>query len=382
MATTPDPGMLSQWYDSYTQKNGGAPAQTTTPATPDATQPTQVSPGVAAAPLAGATSVPATAAPAAPQAAVTQWTPGAASTVQGQLGKVLDSNSPLMDRAATKAAQGMNSRGLLNSTMALTAGQSALYDAALPIAQQDAATFTTAGKANADAMNAASQQAAGFAQQTGLQAADIGNQQALQSNDLASRYNLAEMDVQSRANLQAADIQNQQKLQAANATLQTGLQATDLGVKQSMQEYDAALKTAMQGSDNTNKLALATMDANTKTRLADIEATYKNGLQQSQSMAATYQSMVNSITQIMLDPNLDQANKQTAINNATTMYNNTLKMQSDLSGLELGQLLNPSDITAPTGSSGAGIDAGSVNKPVETPGATSYDQNNNMSNGP
>jgi hypothetical protein len=351
MATTPDPGLLSQWYDSYTQKNPSATTQAAQTTAPDTSQVAQGA-TASASQQTGLLATPA-------QAAVTQWTPGAASTVQGQLGKVLDSGSPLLSRAETKAAQGMNQRGLLNSTMALTAGQSALYDAALPIAQQDAATFTTAGKANADAMNAASQQAAGFAQQSGLQAADIGSQQAMQSKDLASRYDLANMDVQSRQALQAADIQNQQKLQAANAALQTGLQTTDLGVKQAMQEYDAALKQSLQGSDNENKLALATLDANTKQSLAKIEAEYKNGLQQSQSMAGTYQSMVGSITSIMLDPNLDQANKQTAINNAMTLYNNTLAMQSDLSGLKLGTLLiDP--LTAPSSSQNSGVDSGSL----------------------
>jgi hypothetical protein len=51
----------------------------------------------------------------------------------------------------------MNTRGLLNSSLAVGAGQSALYDAALPIAQQDAQTFTQAGLSNQQARNTADQ---------------------------------------------------------------------------------------------------------------------------------------------------------------------------------------------------------------------------------
>jgi len=75
--------------------------------------------------------------------------------------------------------------------------------------------------------------------------------------------------------------------------------------------------------------------------LAGVEAKYKTELQGSQSMAASYQSMVDGMTRIMVSPDMDAPAKQTAINNLTTLYNNTLQMQSDVSGLELGTLLAP-----------------------------------------
>lgn len=326
----PKAGMLSDWYSSY---------MSSTPKTA--------------------------------QAAATTWQPGEDATVQGQLTKVLDAGGPLQDRAATKAAQTMNSRGLLNSSMAVTAGQSALYDAAMPIAQQDAATFGAAGqfnanaatdvsKFNAGAVNAstAAQDAAGvgsFQQQQGiqgqkeLQAADIAQQTAMQEKDLASRYDLANMDVQSRAALQAADIQNQKDLQAANAILQTGLQATDNAVKQSMQAYDLSVRQAMQGLDNDSKMAIAKLDVESRQALAEIDNKYRVQLQASQSMANSYQSMVDGITRVMVDPNMDTGTKQAAINNLTTLYNNTLAMQSDLTGLDLGTLLQPTELESVPG---------------------------------
>jgi hypothetical protein len=59
-------------------------------------------------------------------------------TAQGQLGSMLDSDSPLMKRAETKGKQFANQRGLLNSSMAAGAAQGAMIDRATPIAQQDA----------------------------------------------------------------------------------------------------------------------------------------------------------------------------------------------------------------------------------------------------
>ena len=392
MATV-DPGMLTDWYKSYME------------------------------------SQPKTTGYDAAQGDASLVKPGTDATVQGQLTGILDKGGPLMDRAATKSAQAMNGKGLLNSSIAVSAGQSALYDAALPIAQQDAKTFADAGQTNAqlgtqvslsnagfkndagkfgaDAANQAAgqqrtagiqseqtaqqnrqqtmlqttelaaqsqrqaadiqaqaaqqgrqltaqeqaqirdlqsqqtMQQAGFQQQTALQQQDLARQAEAQKADLASRYDLAHMDVASRERLQAADAANQQKLQQANAELQRGLQATDNAVKQSMQAYDAAIKQSMQGLDNQSKLQLATLDADNRTALAGIEAKYKTELQANQSMAASYQSMVDSFTRVMVSPDLDASAKQKVIGNLTTLYNNTLKMQSDVSGLELGKLLAP-----------------------------------------
>ena len=335
MAT--DPAMLQDWYKSYMAKQ------------------------------------PATAAAATTNAASTAWNPDTKSTVQGQVANITDGGGPLMQRAETKALQGANSRGLLNSSIAVSAGQSALYDAALPMAQQDANTFASAGRRNADAADtvslanagaansnaqfnansnnratseqaaagvAGAQQQAGFQQQTAIQTSDNAAAATRQAADIGSRYDLAKMDVSSRASLQQADAANQQLLQKAQATLQTNLSTQAQGVQQSMQQYDLAVKQAMHGTDNQTRLQIATLDANTQAALAETNNKYRVQLQSSQSMTASYQSMVDGISRVMVDPNMDAIAKQTAIGNLTTLYNNTLGMQSTLTGLNLGQLLS------------------------------------------
>ena len=58
--------------------------------------------------------------------------------VSDQIQGLIAAESPLMQQAENRAMQQMNQRGLLNSSMAVGAGQSALYDAAFPIAKADA----------------------------------------------------------------------------------------------------------------------------------------------------------------------------------------------------------------------------------------------------
>jgi len=69
-------------------------------------------------------------------------------TVAGQMKGLIQDDSPYMQMARTGAKQQMNSRGLLNSSMAISAGDVAAYQAALPIAQADASVYDTNAKQN------------------------------------------------------------------------------------------------------------------------------------------------------------------------------------------------------------------------------------------
>lgn len=86
-----------------------------------------------------------------------QWDVTKDQTVQGQVQGIIASNSPLMQMAKTSALQQANAKGLANSSMAIGAGQMAMYNAALPMAQADAGTQANAAKYKADTTNQAAQ---------------------------------------------------------------------------------------------------------------------------------------------------------------------------------------------------------------------------------
>lgn len=98
---------------------------------------------------------------------------GDKETVAGQLKGLL--YSPLADLARTGAAQTAASRGLLNSSMAAGAGESAAIGASLPIAQADAATFNKQGLSNQQFQNDAGQFNASEGNKLGMFNADSAN---------------------------------------------------------------------------------------------------------------------------------------------------------------------------------------------------------------
>ena len=73
------------------------------------------------------------------------YDPGTTGTVAGQMEGILAKESPYLQAARERGEQYAHSRGLLSSSMAAGAAEKAAIEAALPIAQQDAATYSKAG---------------------------------------------------------------------------------------------------------------------------------------------------------------------------------------------------------------------------------------------
>ena len=79
-------------------------------------------------------------------------------TVEGRVKGIIASNSPIMTLAKTGAAQRANSRGLLNTSMALGEAEKAVIETATPIAAQDAQNSLAVKTANQNAQNQANSQ--------------------------------------------------------------------------------------------------------------------------------------------------------------------------------------------------------------------------------
>lgn len=85
-----------------------------------------------------------------------------------QLGNILAKDNPLMVQARTRAQEAAAARGLGNSSIAVGAGQTAMNDVALPLAQQDAGTFFDAAKFNASESNNFARDANAFGRQAAM----------------------------------------------------------------------------------------------------------------------------------------------------------------------------------------------------------------------
>ena len=153
-------------------------------------------------------------------------------TVAGQVDSILQKDSPLMKRAEKTALQRMNRRGLLNSSLAVGAGQAAMVDAALPIASQDASTYNEVEQINTRAENAA-------LDKTVSNITDAGKLQLAHDQDVALE------DIRKNNTIQINEVENQYKqLLQANQSASSYFAQVSESISNIMQQPTANISTS------------------------------------------------------------------------------------------------------------------------------------------
>lgn len=231
------------------------------------------------------------------QLAQTKVTPQ--MTVQGQLATILKNNSPLMQQARTEAQQQAARQGLLNSSLAGTAGEQALLKQALGIATPDAETYRGVGMANTQAANQMNLANA----QNSMQAQQINSANILQRNianaELGAKVGMFNADLVYRG----ADADANRRFQ--NYQLNTTL-ATDLFGRQ---------------MDNDNKL-----------KLQEIEQRYQKDIQGSLNASNMYNGLIDQMGRInAMDVPGDA--KQSMLNNLFDVFDSQMGLQQKMLGL-------------------------------------------------
>ncbi len=229
------------------------------------------------------------------QATAAGWDVKPNQTVQGQVKAIIDENSPLMQQAETRSLQKANQRGLMNSSIAVGAGQSALYDAAAPIAAADAATYARAGEFDAGAK----------------QQVNLANQG---STNTAEQFNAGSTN----------------QVNSQNSQLQTNVALNNASLNTDIAKFNAS---------SSNELLKLGMDAQTKQELAGIEASYKTLMQASASASDMYKQYMLNTSTILQSKDMDAAAKSAAIRNQVSGLNNGLEMMGKINNLGLGNLL-------------------------------------------
>ena len=199
----------------------------------------------------------------------TQWNVTAPQTVQGQIKDIINPNSPIMQQARTGALEQMNSRGLANSSMAITAGDDAAYRAAIPIATADASTYAKSASYNADAQNQVNLANAQYANQAGQSNLSANTQTSIAKMNDDTQKQLSTLDVATRTNLQTLQNENQ-------VLLNTNSQASSLFSNATSALNNITMSTTMD--EATKQDASEQVWANLQAQIKVLSATSKLNL--------------------------------------------------------------------------------------------------------
>lgn len=208
------------------------------------------------------------------QAQVQTYKPGdvemdSNATVAGQMEGLLSKSNPYIDQARTKAAETANERGLLNSSLAAGAGERAAREAALPIAQQDAQTYSNAALAN--------QQAA-----TETELSNVAAQ---------NRITEAETALSAEKNLAQQQASLQEQLMAAETASQKGIMALDANIK----------------------AQLGAIQQDYAVELENLSQSYEIQKNQDTAMGTMYDGALRSIATVLNDPDMTTAQSTSAV---------------------------------------------------------------------
>ena len=230
--------------------------------------------------------------------APTAWNVTADQTVEGRINKII--NGEVGQQARAGAMGEMNERGLVNTSMAITAGQDAAYRAAIPIATNDAATFSKAAGYNADQ----------------------GNQFAVRNTDYKNQYALAALSAKTQ--LEQANLQARTQLTTAQLSAQTQMSVAQLNAdtQAQMKNLDIDFQTAANALQQANKTLLDT-----------------NG-----QAATAMNTAMSAISNIQNNNQMDATTKTRAIAQVWADVQTQLKVLGSVSGLNLTASLNFADM--------------------------------------
>lgn len=217
-------------------------------------------------------------------------------TVQGQLNGLLSKGSPYIDVARAGAAQTANARGLLNSSIAASAGEEAAIKAALPIAAADASTYTHVADTNQNFENQAGQ------------------------------FNAA-----------AENTSSLNMAQAANQNIAIGTQGAETRKTQAEGIQGQKDLTLLSGEVNKQ---LQTLKGEQATALTNIEANYKQLIQTSTAATQFYSTGITMLAAIMANTDTTAEQKQAAVSRVSGMLKGGLNVISAIGNVDLTPLLN------------------------------------------
>jgi hypothetical protein len=226
------------------------------------------------------------------------------ATVRGQLMQLLDDNGKYMRNARTRSNEAANSRGLLNSSMAIGAGERAAIESAMPIATQDANTYDTRARTNMDAVNTERRFNAGNEQQMGLanmNAQNTSRQFNTNANNQAGQFNA---NAQNRAGEFTANAQNRAGEFNASAENQAGEFGANADNRAS--EFNAQQENNMvqrQWEQKTAEKHDATM--------ANLNAELESGIIDQKTFANLRGQFLDSVSNITNEANINISEIQT-----------------------------------------------------------------------
>ncbi len=239
-------------------------------------------------------------------------------TVKGQIAGILDEESPILTTARTRAKEKSAERGLQNTSMAVQAGEQAVIESALPIAQQDAETFAQSAQSAQESGQRMAETAFTGELSKDISEHEYGLKEELVATEYAEKQELAE------AENKFVMMQNE-ALAKAEFELNQMLEQGRFDVA-SLQEHGQSVRQELELASSEY---IAKLDLNSQERQAAMAS--------AESIGQQYQVALQDIA----TSDLSSSAKHQASLNARTTYSSTLQASASIANIDIAWENNP-----------------------------------------
>jgi len=253
------------------------------------------------------------------------------STVQGQLSSLLATDSPYIKEAKRGALETAAGRGLQNTSISAGAGERAAIQSALPIAQQDAQTYSQSQLDTQRALQGVETAKAEGTIQGALQEQQYDFQGTQNTLNRAHEQSIQDKNLESKEMLQ--------DMAQTHASFENSLsRAQELAVLEDQQGHEVAIRS-LDNSYNVGMQEMQDTQQEMITRLNLAGRETENVLNASNQIMANYQA---SVVSLLSDPTfleLSGADLNKTLDNMKNMAKNQVNFVGSMSQVDLSQYL-------------------------------------------
>jgi hypothetical protein len=266
--------------------------------------------------------------------------------VEQRLTNLLSQDNPYMRQAETTGLKQANRRGLLNSTMAVSAVEDSRIRSALPIASQDSSQANSRYMQGRDIDSSERMQGRQIASTEGISSADRGSRENLtregyqldrdtQAADIDSRHTMQTRDLDASRDAQGRDIASRQDMQRADIEANRNTQAADIASRQWLAQFDADTQTRLQTLDNETRTLMQGLDLDAQQRIAGLNVSADNRNNASRMLAGFEETYSRTINEIMNNPDIPAEARQAHMDHANRVRASNLAAVEQLYGVDL-----------------------------------------------
>jgi len=308
-------------------------------------------------------------------------------TVEGRVQGIIAKNSAPMRSARTRATQGMQGRGLVNSSIAQGEGERQVYDAAGKWATPDAAAMQQAKFRNQEAANTEGQfnaaernkfgllniqgeQDIAKIQETGKEArlniADTGTEErltvgerglqerkAIADTGAQTRLNLGVQGINERLGIRASGVQERKTLAektedeklliSARKDADKALMTAEYAEKKLLQGEKGDIDLELQILKNDTNIDVTNLNNASKERLAIINNEYDALIESSRTAAYFYSQMATQMNEVWNNGDMTPEAKQVVIDKMMEGVEAGLAMIGSMTNVDINDVVFPPD---------------------------------------